>query len=106
MEEKGVQYVSENFDPLLSENGYSIRSSWDLVMLGYGLLGEEEVEMAIEILKQSVRLFPDEANPYDSLGDAYVKAGDIESAKEAYKKALELDPEFESAKKLKELQKK
>jgi CubicO group peptidase (beta-lactamase class C family) len=107
MEEKGLPYVVENFDPLLSENGYSIRSSWNLVMLGYGLLEEEKVEMAIEIFRQSVRLFPDEANPYDSLGDAYVQKGDIASAIDAYKRALDRDPEFESAKrKLEELQKK
>jgi CubicO group peptidase (beta-lactamase class C family) len=106
MEEKGVEYVSDNFDNLLNENGYEIRSSWALVMLGYDLLGEGKVEMAIEVFKQNIRLFPDEANPYDCLGDAYVQKGEIDLAKDAYKKALARDPEFESARKLKELQNK
>lgn len=100
MNEKGIDYTIKNVDWILSENGYEIRSSSTLNSLGYALLGENKIDMAIEIFKLNIRLYPDEANPYDSLGEAYMIKGDYELSIKHYKKALEIDPNFESAKKM------
>ena len=49
-------------------------------------------------------LLPDAANPWDSLGDYYVEAGNTEEARKAFEKALEIDPSFSaSQRKLDEL---
>jgi cytochrome c-type biogenesis protein CcmH/NrfG len=47
--------------------------------------------------KLNVQAYPNEANPYDSLADAYEASGEVELAIEAYEKALEREPEMASA---------
>ena len=42
--------------------------------------------------------YPQSANVYDSLGEAYFVNGDLELAMENYKKALVLDPASKNAK--------
>jgi len=43
-------------------------------------------------------LAPNEANPYDSRGEAYLTIGDYDKAIADYSQALRLDPTMESAK--------
>jgi tetratricopeptide (TPR) repeat protein len=45
---------------------------------------------AIELLKLNVESFPDSANVYDSLAEAYMKAGDDDLATQFYKKTVEM----------------
>jgi tetratricopeptide (TPR) repeat protein len=47
---------------------------------------------AIEIFKLNVETFPKSANPYDSLGEAYLADNQKDLALLNYKKAVELDP--------------
>jgi len=98
MNEKGFDYTINNFEQIVKENGYSVNSSQILNIYGYELLNEQKVDMAIEVFKLNVQLFPDEANPYDSLAEAYLINGNKKSSIKYYKKALEIDPEFPSAK--------
>jgi tetratricopeptide (TPR) repeat protein len=59
---------------------------------------------ATELLKLNVALYPDSGNAYDSLGEAYMKAGQKDLAIANYKKSLEKDPTNTNAvEKLKEL---
>jgi len=52
-----------------------------------------------------VTMYPDSGNVYDSLGEAYMKAGQKQLAIENYKKSLEKDPSNANAvEKLKELE--
>ncbi|MCK4226548.1 tetratricopeptide repeat protein [candidate division WOR-3 bacterium] len=44
------------------------------------------------MFKLNVALFPDFFNVYDSLGEAYMVAGEKELAIKNYKKSLELNP--------------
>ena len=60
---------------------------------GYDLMGEKKLKEAIEIFKLNVFAFPQSANAFDSLGEAYLEAGDRQSAIENYKKSLLLNPE-------------
>lgn len=60
--------------------------------LGYELLSRDRVNDAIEIFKLNVAAFPESANTYDSLGEAYWISGDREQALTNYRKVLELDP--------------
>ncbi len=60
--------------------------------LGYALLNSNRNEEAIEIFKLNVEAFPESANVYDSLAEAYMKNGDSELAIKYYKKTLEMIP--------------
>ena len=55
-------------------------------------------EWAISLFRLNVDLYPKSSNAYDSLGDAYVKKGELELALRNYKKALALDPEAQHLK--------
>ena len=59
---------------------------------------EDNIKEAIEVFQANTFLFPKEANPYDSLAEAYLENGEKEKAVKYYKKALEIDPNFPSAK--------
>ena len=61
--------------------------------LGYQLLNIKRVNDAIEIFKLNVREYPEAFNPYDSLGEGYMIAGEKELAIINYKKSLELNPD-------------
>ena len=65
--------------------------------LGYALLREKRIAEAISVFKVNVELYPQSANVYDSLGEAYLVNGDKELAAANYKKSLELDPKNENA---------
>jgi tetratricopeptide (TPR) repeat protein len=60
--------------------------------LGYQLLGEKKTKEAIAIFQLNTEVYPQSSNVFDSLGEAYYKAGDITTAIKCYEKALELDP--------------
>ncbi len=63
----------------------------DLVnILGYEHLQAGDLKSAVEILKLNASAFPDSANVYDSLSDAYLAAGEKDLARANAQKALEL----------------
>ena len=64
----------------------------ELNELGYQLLHMKKVSEAIEIFRLNVEAYPQAANTYDSLGEAYLANGDKELAIANYKRALELNP--------------
>lgn len=65
--------------------------------LGYGLLQQNKTAEAIAIFKANVEMYPQSANTYDSLGEAYMVHGDKELAVANYKKSLELNPQNTNA---------
>ena len=65
--------------------------------MGYRLIQEGDLSMAIRILRLNTRLFPDDANAYDSLGEACMIAGQTDLAIENYQKSLVLDPKNQNA---------
>lgn len=67
---------------------------------GYKLLGEENYDAAIIIFKINTVLYPESANTYDSLGEAYLLSGDKKNALKYYKKTLELNPNNPNAVKI------
>jgi CubicO group peptidase (beta-lactamase class C family) len=75
--------------------------------LGYTLLFSGQVQDAITVFQRNVREYPESGNVYDSLGEAYMKAGQKELAIQNYEKSLKLDSKNENAvemlKKLKEM---
>jgi 3-oxoadipate enol-lactonase len=73
-------------------------------ILGYQYLQAGKTKDAIELFKLNVVAYPESANTYDSLGEAYMVNGDKELAIQNYNKSLELDPDNQNAaEKLKQL---
>jgi tetratricopeptide (TPR) repeat protein len=60
--------------------------------LGYRLLRADRVQDAIIVFELNAAEYPDASNPYDSLGEAYLAAGDTARAIKNYEKSVELDP--------------
>lgn len=91
--EKNVAAAVAEYRKLKAENNamYDF-SEAELNTLGYRLLGMKRAKDAIEIFKLNVEMFPKSANPYDSLGEAYLADNQKELALINYKKAVELDP--------------
>jgi tetratricopeptide (TPR) repeat protein len=65
--------------------------------LGYNLLQAQRRAEAIEIFKLNAQAYPDSANVYDSLAEAYLLSGNREEAIKNYEKAVRINPNFQSA---------
>lgn len=72
---------------------------------GYTMFyGLKDVRKAIAFFEYNISRFPESANVYDSLGEAYMVKGDKVQAIKNYKKPLKLDPNnLDAAKLTKEL---
>ena len=71
----------------------------DLNSWGYRLMRQGKMAEAIAVFRLNTEAYPNSANVYDSLAEAYLRNGDKQLARENYRKALELDPTSESARK-------
>jgi tetratricopeptide (TPR) repeat protein len=67
-------------------------SETGLNRFGYQLLDREDKGSAIELFQFIVEIYPNSANAWDSLGEAYMAGGNAKLAIESYEKSLQLDP--------------
>jgi tetratricopeptide (TPR) repeat protein len=65
--------------------------------LGYMLLSVGKTPEAIAVFQRNVLEYPQSGNVYDSLGEAYMKAGQKGLAIQNYEKSLQLDPKNQNA---------
>ena len=68
--------------------------------IGYYALGKKNFDGAIAIFSLNCDLYPLSWNVYDSLGEAYLLAGNTMAAIENYKKSVELNPDNKNGKKI------
>jgi glyoxylase-like metal-dependent hydrolase (beta-lactamase superfamily II) len=69
--------------------------------LGYHLLlSRNDTAGAIAVFKLNVEEYPQAYNPYDSLGEAYMLAGQRDLAIKSYETALKINPDFENSRKM------
>jgi len=88
----------DHFKKLTDKYGYDCRpGEFYYNMVGYDLLREKSVASAIEMFKANVLFYPNSSNTYDSLGEAYMIAGEKKHAIENYEKSLELNPKNTNA---------
>jgi pimeloyl-ACP methyl ester carboxylesterase len=66
-------------------------------MIGYQYLQSGKAKEAVELFKLNVLAYPNSANAYDSLGEAYSVIEEKELAIANYKKSLELNPDNANA---------
>lgn len=88
-------------------NTYNFSNENELNQLGYKLIEKHQIEDAIEIFKLNISEFPNSANAYDSMGEAYYLNKNNDLALVNYKKSLELNPNNSNAiEMIKKIQKK
>ena len=93
---KGIESAVEHYDVLKTEHAEEYDfSEMQLNILGYQLLEGGRSEDDITIFKLNVKAFPESYNTYDSLGEAYMIAGEKVLAVENYKRSLELNEQVE-----------
>ncbi len=61
------------------------------------LLGMGEINDAIMVFKLNTEEYPQSANAFDSLGEAYMVSGDKERAIMNYQRSLDLNPQNSNA---------
>ena len=69
-----------------------------VIRWAYDLMEQNHLSEATDLFKLDVQVFPGSWNGYDSLGEAYMKAGQKQLAIDSYKKSLELNPANDDAK--------
>ncbi len=95
---QGKEMAARRYRELTARHpDYYDRGSDVLNDLGYELMGEGETGAAIAIFELNAEVHANEANPHDSLAEAYLEAGDRARARESYERALALDPTKASA---------
>lgn len=99
--QKDVNAAVDQYRELKSSGGdmYNFKEN-QLNMLGYQLLQLGKNKDAIVILQLNAEVYPNSANVYDSLGEAYMIDGNKELAAINYNKSLELNPKNENARKM------
>jgi len=88
VDEKGIEFFKQNIDSI--KVAFQINRDGILNNIGYYYVGLEQFDTAIGVLKTNIELFPDVANCYDSLGEAYMLSGNREEAIRYYQKAYSL----------------
>ncbi|NNE42891.1 MAG: c-type cytochrome, partial [Gemmatimonadetes bacterium] len=71
---------------------FDFQDEGPLNSLGYAALEEGHHEDAIKLFRLNAEQFPESANVWDSLAEAYMTAGQNETAVVYYQKSLGLDP--------------
>ncbi|SHG91246.1 serine hydrolase [Chryseobacterium vrystaatense] len=79
------------------DSGHDLLSEGYLNGVGYSMLRNKEFTKAIDMFRVNAALYPKSENVYDSLGEAYLNAGQKDKARENYKKVLDINPKNENA---------
>jgi len=87
----GLKAADDHYKWLSQKFGYSIPSPEALVnQIGYQYLLGDKPDEAIATFKANVERYPNSANVYDSLAEAYEKSGRLDLATPLYEKAKTL----------------
>lgn len=84
----GLNGADAHYKKLSERFGYSIPVPEQLInQLGYQFIFDGKPDDAIAVFKTNVERYPDSANVYDSLAEAYERGGKIDLAEPLYDKA-------------------
>lgn len=72
---------------------YDFANETELTLYGYSFLWDNNLEDAIPIFGLIIAEFPNSANAYDSMGEAYLQAKDSAKALQFYTKSLQMNPD-------------
>jgi len=89
---KSIEEAVELYHKLKSKHPVAF-SETGINDIGYQFLRSKKMKEAIAIFKLNVEAYPNSANTYDSLAEAYMTNGDNDLAIKFYKKVLEAIPD-------------
>lgn len=82
---------TEEADKIMAD-AIVIANENELNLYGYQLMGNGQVDKAIEIFILNTKRYPKSANTFDSLGEGYATKGDKKNAIASFKKSLSMNP--------------
>ncbi|MEM9051772.1 MAG: serine hydrolase [Bacteroidota bacterium] len=91
--------ATKTYLELMKDTATYITDSEHLNNVAYSFLFRNELEMGIEVLKLAVAADPENANLYDSLGEAYYMAKNYEESLTNFETSLRLNPANQNAEK-------
>jgi hypothetical protein len=98
---RGVDQAVAQYQELKATHPTAYKFEEDqLNSLGYQLINAHKYKEAIRILQLNTEVYPESANTWDSLGEAYMDAGDKAQAIANYQKSLQLNPKNAGALKM------
>jgi uncharacterized protein len=86
----GLEGVEQHYRTLSDRFGYRVSAEQEINSLGYALLGAKKIDEAVAAFRRNVELYPQSANPYDSLADGFEAAGKPDLAVQNVEKAVEV----------------
>ncbi|MGB8889473.1 MAG: DUF2306 domain-containing protein [Candidatus Korobacteraceae bacterium] len=95
----GIGQAAQQYHDLKAAAGAAIYNfdEDELNTLGYQLIRTKKFEEAIRVFELNVEAYPQSANVYDSLAEAYMDDGNQALAIADYKKSLQLNPKNSNA---------
>ncbi len=88
--DQGITAVESHYNKLTEKYGYKVDIPENLLnTLGYRATGAGNFDLAIKFFLHNVKLYPESANVYDSLGEGYEAAGKLDLAKKNYQIAID-----------------
>ncbi|HVF46282.1 MAG TPA: serine hydrolase, partial [Pyrinomonadaceae bacterium] len=97
---RGSSALNEYRQLRIKRPGGGVLSETQVNAMGYSLLAKKRIREAIEVFRMNVEHFPNSANVYDSLGEAYMINGDKELSITNYQRSLELNPNNQEAREI------
>jgi CubicO group peptidase (beta-lactamase class C family) len=97
LRKRGFEKINEVFDETKRKDSTFKLSEYAVNEWGYILLQTGKTKEAIEVLKLNTRLYPEGANTFDSLAEAYEAAGNKALAIQNYRRSLVLNPANKNA---------
>ncbi|MCW8803281.1 MAG: alpha/beta hydrolase-fold protein [Ignavibacteriaceae bacterium] len=92
---QGMEAVLDHYSLLNAKYDYSLDiPEATLNIIGYRLMQNEQIDKAIEVFEYNVKLYPNSANVYDSLAEAFEQAGMTKEAVINYKIAVKIGKEI------------
>ncbi len=103
LEKKGIDNAYKWYDTvkskLISRPLFKFTEN-EFLTIGYKYLGEKKYKKAIAIFTLNCRAYPESANAWDSLAEAFMKNGENKMAAKYYKKSLRINPDNSNAKRI------
>jgi predicted alpha/beta superfamily hydrolase len=86
---QGIKAVEDHYKKLSDQYGYNVEIPENMLNnIGYRTIGQKKFDLALEFFLHNVKLYPESANVYDSLGEGYEAASKLDLAKENYEIAV------------------
>jgi pimeloyl-ACP methyl ester carboxylesterase len=97
LQEQGVDSCIARYKKMKTVYPEGSITEGTLNKLGYELVRKKDFKGAIRLFELNTMMYPNSFNVFDSLGDAYMNAGDKNAAIKNYSRSLKMNPQNKNA---------